>query len=179
MRAGTETMVRRRSHGPPVSASSSGGRRTAASPSSARGVWSNEKMKYDFGLTAPSRLSDRADPSKAMRHTWEYKPTNQQVYDQNRNEFWWYNAWGAGIVCFWLTLAFLMMLATRATKSMKLVVRTSRRVRFSPRQIGSAAAFLANRPPRDAYVAPVQYQPVVGYIHQVGRQMAHQLLLCL
>src|SRR5438105_14187312 len=62
----TETIVRRRSYGPPVSAISSGGRRLAASPSSARGCWSNEKMKYDFGLTAPSRLSLSADSSNAI-----------------------------------------------------------------------------------------------------------------
>src|SRR5436190_10043650 len=61
----TETIVRRKSYGPPVSATSSGGRRFAASPSSASGFWSNEKMKYDFGLTSPSRLSVRADSSKA------------------------------------------------------------------------------------------------------------------
>jgi hypothetical protein len=33
------------------------GRRRAASPSSVSGFWSNEKMKYDFGLNSPSRLS--------------------------------------------------------------------------------------------------------------------------
>ena len=53
----TETIVRRSSYGPPESAISSGGRRVAAAPSSASGFWSNEKMKYDFGLTSPSRLS--------------------------------------------------------------------------------------------------------------------------
>ena len=62
----TETIVRRRPYGPPVSASSSGGRRIAASPSSRSGFWSKEKMKYDFGLTSPSRLSVSAEPSKAM-----------------------------------------------------------------------------------------------------------------
>jgi hypothetical protein len=49
----TETIVRRRPHGPPGSAISSGGRRIAASPSSVSGFWSNEKMKYDFGLISP------------------------------------------------------------------------------------------------------------------------------
>ena len=57
----TETMVRRRPQVPPESAISSGGRRAAASPSSASGFWSNEKMKYDFGLISPSRLSLSAD----------------------------------------------------------------------------------------------------------------------
>ena len=62
----TDTIVRRSSHGPPVSASSSGGRRRAASPSSASGFWSNEKMKYDFGFTSPSRLSLSALSSNAI-----------------------------------------------------------------------------------------------------------------
>jgi hypothetical protein len=61
----TETIVRRSPYGPPVSATSSGGRRFAASPRSASGFWSNEKMKYDFGLIWPSRLSVSADSSKA------------------------------------------------------------------------------------------------------------------
>ena len=58
--------MRRSSYGPPVSAISSGGRRLAASPSSASGFWSKEKMKYDFGFTSPSRLSVRAESSKAI-----------------------------------------------------------------------------------------------------------------
>ena len=62
----TETIVRRSSCGPPLSAISSGGRRIAASPSSASGFWSKEKMKYDFGLISPSRLSVSADSSKAI-----------------------------------------------------------------------------------------------------------------
>ncbi|CAM5737682.1 hypothetical protein SHIRM173S_07086 [Streptomyces hirsutus] len=45
---------------------SSGGRRSAASPSSGRVPWSKEKMKYDFGLTSPFSLSLRADGSKAI-----------------------------------------------------------------------------------------------------------------
>ena len=35
---------------------------------------------------------------------------NEAAYKQARSEFWSYNTWGAGIVCFWLTLMFLMML---------------------------------------------------------------------
>ena len=62
----TETIVRRSSYGPPESAISSGGRRSAAAPSSASGFWSNEKMKYDFGLISPSRLSVSADSSNAI-----------------------------------------------------------------------------------------------------------------
>ncbi len=58
--------MRRSSYGPPVSAISSGGRRLAASPSCASGFWSNEKMKYDFGLTSPSRFWVRAESAKAI-----------------------------------------------------------------------------------------------------------------
>ena len=58
--------MRRSSYGPAVSASSSGGRRFAASPSWASGFWSNEKMKYDFGFTSPSRLSVSAESSNAI-----------------------------------------------------------------------------------------------------------------
>jgi hypothetical protein len=62
----TETIVRRSRCGPPVSASSSGGRWSAAAPSSVSGFWSNEKMKYDLGLTAPSRFSVSAESSNAI-----------------------------------------------------------------------------------------------------------------
>jgi hypothetical protein len=62
----TETIVRRRSYGPPVRAISSGGRCVAAAPSSASGFWSKEKMKYDFGLTPPSRLSVSAASSNPI-----------------------------------------------------------------------------------------------------------------
>ena len=62
----TETIVRRSPQGPPVSAISSGGRCVAAAPSSVSGFWSNEKMKYDFGFTPPSRLSVSALTSNAI-----------------------------------------------------------------------------------------------------------------
>ena len=39
-----------------------------------------------------------------------YKPVDEAAYEQARSEFYVYNTWGAGIVCFWLTLMFLMML---------------------------------------------------------------------
>ena len=58
--------MRRSPNGPPVSATSSGGRLSAASPSSVSGFWSKEKMKYDFGFTSPSRLSERAVSSNAI-----------------------------------------------------------------------------------------------------------------
>lgn len=38
-----------------------------------------------------------------------YVPEDQDRYNQKRSEFWLYNNWGAGLVCFWLTLLFLMM----------------------------------------------------------------------
>ncbi len=50
------------------------------------------------------------DDSKKVREVYKYEPANRETYDANKREYWWYNTWGAGIVCFWLTLAFLMML---------------------------------------------------------------------
>jgi hypothetical protein len=50
------------------------------------------------------------NPVEAVRPVMEYKPVNPDVYAANKSDFWWYNSWGAGIVCFWLTAAFLMML---------------------------------------------------------------------
>ncbi|MCI0705621.1 MAG: phosphoethanolamine transferase CptA [Planctomycetia bacterium] len=50
------------------------------------------------------------DQSKGVRQMMVYKPVNKEMFEQNRKEYWLYNTWGAGIVCFWLTLAFLMML---------------------------------------------------------------------
>jgi hypothetical protein len=38
----------------------------AAFPSSLSGFWSKEKMKYDFGLTSPSRLSVSAESSNEI-----------------------------------------------------------------------------------------------------------------
>jgi hypothetical protein len=46
----------------------------------------------------------------AVRLVYRYKPVDAEAYTRARNDFYVYNAWGAGIVCFWLTLAFLMML---------------------------------------------------------------------
>ena len=53
---------------------------------------------------------ETGDPAKRVREVYRYEPVNRPAYDANKAEFWWYNSWGAGIVCFWLTLAFLMML---------------------------------------------------------------------
>jgi hypothetical protein len=38
-----------------------------------------------------------------------YKPVAPEADKQNREAFWTYNTWGAWMVCFWLTLMFLMM----------------------------------------------------------------------
>lgn len=50
------------------------------------------------------------NPAEGVRQVRIYEPVNPDAYTAARNDFWWYNSWGAGIVCFWLTLAFLMML---------------------------------------------------------------------
>jgi hypothetical protein len=72
---------------------------TKDSPYAVKGEW----VAYAPEGVPPS------DPTK-VRQVWEYKAVNPASYAANKNEFWWYNSWGAGIVCFWLTLAFLMML---------------------------------------------------------------------
>ncbi|MDY3553603.1 hypothetical protein R5W24_002706 [Gemmata sp. JC717] len=53
---------------------------------------------------------ETADPAKRVREVYQYAPANPETYTAAKQEFWAYNRWGAGIVCFWLTLAFLMML---------------------------------------------------------------------
>ncbi|MFM8271627.1 MAG: hypothetical protein ACKODX_04750 [Gemmata sp.] len=97
-------------------------------------VWSDRKPEYlfvyapeSFGwrelLTKDSHYElhghwasvdpegkETADPAKAVRQVYKYEPVNQKAYDANRAEFYAYHTWGAGLVCFWLTLAFLMML---------------------------------------------------------------------
>jgi hypothetical protein len=73
---------------------------TKDSPYAVQGEW----VMYDRdGNRTP-------DLARGIRQVYEYRPANPEAYAANRNEFWWYNSWGAGIVCFWLTLAFLMML---------------------------------------------------------------------
>ena len=60
-----------------MSAISSGGRCVAAAPSSVSGFWSNEKMKYDFGLT-------RAVEVVGQRRVVERHPGAEQVLLQHR-----------------------------------------------------------------------------------------------
>ena len=73
---------------------------TKDSPYAVQGDW----VWYDrAGQVTP-------DPTKGVRQVYVYNPVNKKTYDDNRGEFYAYNTWGAGIVCFWLTLAFLLML---------------------------------------------------------------------
>jgi hypothetical protein len=100
----------------------------------ASAVWSDRKPDYlfiyapeSFGwrelLTRDSPYAVRGDwvmydregketkkPVEAVRHLYVYKPVDPDAYKQARDDFYAYNTWGAGIVCFWLTLMFLVML---------------------------------------------------------------------
>ena len=73
---------------------------TKDSPYEVKGEW----VAYDRDG------KETGEPARAVRQVYAYKPANPDAYTAGKNEFWWYNSWGAGIVCFWLTLAFLMML---------------------------------------------------------------------
>jgi hypothetical protein len=88
-------------------------------------VWTDRKPEYlfiyapeSFGwkelLTKDSPYAVRGQWQKAEgpsgREVYVYEPVNANTYNQARKEFYAYNTWGAGIVCFWLTLMFLMML---------------------------------------------------------------------
>ncbi len=53
---------------------------------------------------------ETTNPAEGVRQVYTYRPVDEIAYKQARSEFWQYNAWGAGIVCFWLTLMFLVML---------------------------------------------------------------------
>jgi hypothetical protein len=50
------------------------------------------------------------DPAAAVRTITAYRPVDEAAFKQARSQFYAYNTWGAGIVCLWLTLMFLMML---------------------------------------------------------------------
>jgi hypothetical protein len=58
---------------------------------------------------AVRETSDRTNPD-TERPIWREYPVNKDVYDRARADFNFYNTWGAGLVCFWLTLIFLLML---------------------------------------------------------------------
>jgi hypothetical protein len=53
---------------------------------------------------------ETTNPAEGVRQTFRYEPVNPDAYKRNRDDYYMYNTWGAGLVCFWLTLAFLMML---------------------------------------------------------------------
>jgi hypothetical protein len=90
----------------------------------ASAVWSDRKPDFLF-IYAPESFGWKElltkDSPYAVQGSWEpvkesnrlvmtYKPVNPEVYNAAKAELWWYNLWGAGIVTFWLTLAFLLML---------------------------------------------------------------------
>ncbi|MDW8197168.1 MAG: hypothetical protein RMJ56_06135 [Gemmataceae bacterium] len=90
----------------------------------ASAVWSDRKPDFLF-IYAPESFGWKElltkDSPYAVSSSWEpvkesnrlvmtYKPVNAAVYETAKAELWWYNLWGAGIVTFWLTLAFLLML---------------------------------------------------------------------
>ncbi|MBA4189346.1 MAG: hypothetical protein C0467_15220 [Planctomycetaceae bacterium] len=88
-------------------------------------VWTDRKPEYLF-IYAPESFGWKElltkDSPYAVRGSWDkiegasdrqvytYRPADPVAYAQARSEFYSYNSWGAGIVCFWLTLMFLMML---------------------------------------------------------------------
>jgi hypothetical protein len=90
-------------------------------------VWTDRKPEYLF-IYAPESFGWKElltkDSPYAVKGSWEkpdkdkdserqvftYRPADQAAYDQARSEYYKYNYWGAGIVCFWLTLLFLLML---------------------------------------------------------------------
>jgi hypothetical protein len=88
-------------------------------------IWSDRKPDYLF-IYAPESFGWKElltkDSPYAVRGQWEkpninydrpvytYHPVNKELYDQKRAEYYAYNSWGAWIVCFWLTLIFLVML---------------------------------------------------------------------
>ncbi len=73
---------------------------TKDSPYAVQGEW--------VGLDRDGNTT--TEPTKVIRQVYQYKPVNQELYLESKKEFWMYNTWGAWLVCFWLTLAFLMML---------------------------------------------------------------------
>jgi hypothetical protein len=99
----------------------------------ASAVWSDRKPEFlfiyapeSFGwrelLTKDSPYAERGhwEPANkerresadkdTERQVWKYHPVNKDSYDRARASFYPYNSWGAGIVCFWLILIFLLML---------------------------------------------------------------------
>jgi hypothetical protein len=73
---------------------------TKDSPYEVKGRW----VMYD------GKGAETTDPAQRVREVYKYEPKNPEAYEAKRSEFYAYNAWGAGLVCFWLTAAFLLML---------------------------------------------------------------------
>ncbi len=86
-------------------------------------VWTERKPEFLF-IYAPESFGWKElmlqDSPYAVTHSTAVSPTGRVVdvyvkkdpaeFDRNRAEFYWFNAWGAGLVAFWIGLAFLMML---------------------------------------------------------------------
>lgn len=73
---------------------------TKDSPYAIRGEWT--------GIDRDG--NETTDPARTVRQVMTYKPVNEDAFKAARAGFYYHNTWGAGIVCFLLTLAFLMML---------------------------------------------------------------------
>ena len=89
----------------------------------ASAVWSERKPEYlfvhapeSFGWRelllkdSPYEVDQRTVETPTGRKVDVYHRHNETQYAANRGENWWYNDVGAGIVGFWLSLLFLMML---------------------------------------------------------------------
>jgi hypothetical protein len=86
-------------------------------------MWNDRKPEFLF-IYAPESFGWKElllqDSPYAVTHSTAISPTGRVVdvytrkdpaeYQRNRDEYYWYNTWGAGLVSFWLALAFLMML---------------------------------------------------------------------
>jgi hypothetical protein len=73
---------------------------TKDSPYAIRGEWT--------GIDRDG--NETSDPARTVRQVMTYKPVKADAFAAARADFYYHNTWGAGIVCFLLTLAFLMML---------------------------------------------------------------------
>lgn len=59
---------------------------------------------------SPYAVKEVVEPKEGGRFVKEYVPADAEADAKARGTFVAYNKWGAGLVCFWLTLFFLMML---------------------------------------------------------------------
>jgi hypothetical protein len=63
-----------------------------------------------FLQDSPYAIKHARAESQTGRPVDVYQPVSPSLNEASRNEYWWYNTWGAGFVSFWLALLFLMML---------------------------------------------------------------------